>query len=66
LVKKQPTTMTQPGPAAGARPSGLLLRVEPLPAASDRGRATGSLTDNDGSDRAQVAGRLADNDGSDR
>jgi hypothetical protein len=68
VAKEQPkpTTMTPDGPAAGAPASGLLLRVEPLPGASDRGRATGSLADNDGSDRGQVAGRLADNDGSDR
>jgi hypothetical protein len=54
VAEEQPTTRTQPQPAQGAQAapaSGLLLRVEPLPGATDRGRATGSLTDNDGSDR---------------
>lgn len=51
VAEEQPTTRTQPQPAQTAPTSGLLLRVEPLPGATDRGRATGSLTDNDGSDR---------------
>ena len=50
-MAEEPTTRTQPQPAQPAPAGGLLLRVEPLPAASDRGRSTGSLTDNDGSDR---------------
>jgi hypothetical protein len=51
VAEEQTTTRTQPQPTTAAPASGLLLRVEPLPGASDRGRAAGSLTDNDGSDR---------------
>jgi hypothetical protein len=50
-VAEEPTARTQPQPTQPAPASGLLLRVEPLPGASDRGTAAGSLTDNDGSDR---------------
>jgi hypothetical protein len=51
VAEKQPTTRTPPQPPQTAPAGGLLLRVEPLPGASDRGRATGSLADNDGSDK---------------
>jgi hypothetical protein len=41
-----------PEPTAPAgHPSGLLLGVERLPAASDRDATSGRLTDNDGNDK---------------
>ncbi len=35
---------------AEAAPSGLLIEVESLPAAVDRGKANGAVADNDGND----------------
>jgi hypothetical protein len=45
-------SMDQPTPDTTTEPTGLLVSVEPLPAARERDqRSGGAVTDNDGNDR---------------